>query len=842
MNIYRNTPNYYINRNTNSILRNKNPYFSTDKIRNNIILNTTYNKVNNYEGKFKTNLYNFNKNSSLKYNNKYYHNYYNHYNNMKNQNEIISTIKKSFERLKNKIGSLQKIIDENSIYDKNNTFNKEQNFKSIEKNNKSKNIYNNIYINIDKDDNKFLLYDNNCLDNNDKNNQLSNISPYEILNERKREIAKNDLIKIKSNKKSRSSNNIIISNFNGKINLKKSNLNGNKKNKLLNNINTFTFTKNYYLKDNYNQYNNIINDKSNNLNNNNLNIETNRIIKTTESENFSDFTNDLVNILQTNSSVCDTIPNLNKNNNNPMHNNKKIIEMQKSKENDFVLKSNISKVDEGINVRMSLNNSQQKKDDIKDEIKPINNKKMEFKISKERISIINNKKSDNNKNEKLSSDKNKVEKNFYKSRKISNNENKEKIYKTINLKNKENEKKIYKKLIINEKKRFSKNLIKVNKATNKMNKKENNKKEIINITDNTNLISKSNKKRFISNKNLLKNKIKTETNLLNRNKINLKTNGITSLKRNQKPTIKTRYNSKTNPLKNDIINKKSKIKENTIIKKNKTITLRNQEKISKNIKKIKKKYNIINNSNIKIKKQSTTSSEEKNEKLLNQIISETESKQKDKGQFHIKFNLENNTFIKYNQNDLINLCSYTDKQNKKIFHKQFDNKIYNEILKSKISLIPIIKKNYNINNFKINKNYKLNENLEEKEIIPDLYLENNNVDVKSLEKTLKRSIEKTFNKKYEKRKDENYMSYSDDTKEKNIGNENNIKIKGKNLFNEIKQLFQEDSQEEEEDEDKDNNDEDNFDNDDYIINDEGKESSINENSEAQISKEEEEIE
>ena len=838
MNIYRNTPNYYIKRNSNSIYRYKNHNFSTEKRKNYKLFNSTYNQFNNYDGNYKTSLYNFNKNSSLIHNNNYYYQHYKHHNNMMNNNEIIRTIKNSFERLKNKINSLQKIIDDNSIYDKNsNTFNKDinkQNFKSIEKINKSKNIFNNIYINIDKDENKYMIYDNNFIKKEEKNNMLGNIQPHQTFNEKKTELIRNDFGKEKFNKKSRSSNNIIVTNFNDKNKLKRNYLNENNKYKLLNKINSLAYPKMSYLKDNYSN-NNIYNNNMMILNNdNNLNNEVIKIVKN-ESENFSELANDLVNIIQINNPFSDTNQHLNNNINNLMYNNsiinnKKSFKMVKSKENDFILKPNISKVDEGINVRMSLNTSQ-KKDDNKEEIKSTILKNNDFKISNERISFINNKNL-NNKN-KLPSD-NKIEKNYSISYKLSNNENKEKRYKKISIKNKEkvNENKINKKHIINEKKLISKNKVKENKLVKK---KEKIKNEIINITENNNLISKNNKTKFTDNKKLQKNKNKTETNLLYKNKHDLKIKGI-----NNPSKLKIKENSKTDGLKkSNKTNKNKIIKGNKITKKSEISPLIKKENNSKN-----KKRNIntnINNSNNKIRKQSTTSSEEKNEKLINQIISETELKQKEKGKFHIKFNLEKNTFINYNQNDLIQICLYTDSQNKEIIHKQFDYNIYNEILKSKINIIPIIKKNYNSKNFKINKNYKLNENLDERDIIPDLYLENNDGDFKSLEKTLERSIEKTFNKKYEKRKDENYMSYSDNKKSINLGNENNNKIKGKNLFNQIQQLFQDESQEEEENED-DNNYEDNFDNDDYIINDNGKESFIDESIEDHFSKEDNDIE
>ena len=73
---------------------------------------------------------------------------------------------------------------------------------------------------------------------------------------------------------------------------------------------------------------------------------------------------------------------------------------------------------------------------------------------------------------------------------------------------------------------------------------------------------------------------------------------------------------------------------------------------------------------------------------------------------------------------------------------------YMEMLKSKKNITPCIKK-YNKDEVKINENYINVEDLSEKDIIPDLCQEEDE-DIKSLEKSLESSIDKSFDKKYER--------------------------------------------------------------------------------------------
>ena len=541
-----------------------------------------------------------------------------------------------------------------------------------------------------------------------------------------------------------------------------------------------------------------------------------------ESQNMSELANDILNLLKIdnyeysnnlNRNICyDKINEKNFFDKKINYNNE--IKVRQIKENNFILNPSISKVDEGINVRMSLSQLNNSNDNI---IKGLENNKNkidkneQFKITKnERLSFINQ--NINNTQEK----KNKILSTDYE---IGNQlsiffNTSVNIESKVNDNNKNKEKKILKNRNTNNKASNTKqNSINLNESHNKKikyNKKEEKEKIIKNknIVNNINLKPKIKINIKNDSKNLQKNKIKTETNMPNKNKLSKaikKSNNFI----NQKPiTKKEEFSKKLNLNKNS--NKTNNLNKNKLKKRNINIK--------------------IEKSNNNVKNQSTTSSEEKNEKLINQIIKETESiqKKKKKGKLHIQFNLKKNRYINYNQNDLINICTYTNDSNEKIDNRNFDINIYNEILKSKMNLMPIIKKNYSIKNFKINKNYKLNENLEEKEIVPDLYTENKSGNFKSLEKVLERSIEKTFNKKYEKRKNENenYISYSDNKKEIKKGLTGDIK--GKNLFNEIQQMFKEDSADEEHEENENDN-SNNYENDDYIIKDFEKESFLIEN-------------
>ena len=153
-------------------------------------------------------------------------------------------------------------------------------------------------------------------------------------------------------------------------------------------------------------------------------------------------------------------------------------------------------------------------------------------------------------------------------------------------------------------------------------------------------------------------------------------------------------------------------------------------------------FNINKSENTKIK-YNNENEKKPNDLLINQIMSKFKNKEKSKQNHRVKINLSNNIIIHFNQNDLITKMQ--------IYKKQNDNPLPSKenLLKTKIYPYPIIKKNFNLNDIKINKNYKLVENLDEKQIVPELYKENSE-DCKSLEKSLEKSIDKLFYKYCEK--------------------------------------------------------------------------------------------
>ena len=115
-----NSPYFNIKQNFTPIFRkkyNKSYNLSTNK-RNNYITINYQNNRNYNKDILKTNYNNFNQESSMIHNNNYYYQHYHRYNNnekIENKTDIIITIKKSFERLKNQLNSLQNIINNNSI-------------------------------------------------------------------------------------------------------------------------------------------------------------------------------------------------------------------------------------------------------------------------------------------------------------------------------------------------------------------------------------------------------------------------------------------------------------------------------------------------------------------------------------------------------------------------------------------------------------------------------------------------------------------------------------------------------------------------------------------------------
>ena len=128
----------------------------------------------------------------------------------------------------------------------------------------------------------------------------------------------------------------------------------------------------------------------------------------------------------------------------------------------------------------------------------------------------------------------------------------------------------------------------------------------------------------------------------------------------------------------------------------------------------------------KIKKKIEDSTEE-NFDLIEQIINETNLEEKKKKNRKIIFETEKNEYINY-------------KAKEKVMKNDKKMEYYFTLLKSKIKLNPIIK-NFDKNEIKINNNYISNENLEEYEMLGDLYNIFYLKDINDLDNKLKNNID-----------------------------------------------------------------------------------------------------
>ena len=98
--------------------------------------------------------------------------------------------------------------------------------------------------------------------------------------------------------------------------------------------------------------------------------------------------------------------------------------------------------------------------------------------------------------------------------------------------------------------------------------------------------------------------------------------------------------------------------------------------------------------------------------------------------------MEKNKYINYNLKEKVN------RNDKKM-------EFYLTLLKSKTKFNPVIK-SFDVNDIKINKDYFLNENLEEYEMLGDLYNIFYLKDINDLDKKLKNNIDNLIqNKKFE---------------------------------------------------------------------------------------------
>ena len=111
-----------------------------------------------------------------------------------------------------------------------------------------------------------------------------------------------------------------------------------------------------------------------------------------------------------------------------------------------------------------------------------------------------------------------------------------------------------------------------------------------------------------------------------------------------------------------------------------------------------------------------------------------------KSKKHISFNLDNNIFIKFRKDDFITKSEITTQNGEIYNHPKKDMTYYQNELK--LSRPKPIIKTFLTKDIKINKDYILVENLPERQILPDLYDDFEEDDLKSLEKSLERSVDK----------------------------------------------------------------------------------------------------
>ena len=107
---------------------------------------------------------------------------------------------------------------------------------------------------------------------------------------------------------------------------------------------------------------------------------------------------------------------------------------------------------------------------------------------------------------------------------------------------------------------------------------------------------------------------------------------------------------------------------------------------------------------------------------------------------HISFNLNNNILIKFNKDDLITNSEIITQTGETYIQQKKNMNLYQNELKL-VKPKPIIK-TFLSKDIKINKDYILVENLPERQILPDLYDDFEEEEIKSLEKSLERPTDK----------------------------------------------------------------------------------------------------
>ena len=209
--------------------------------------------------------------------------------------------------------------------------------------------------------------------------------------------------------------------------------------------------------------------------------------------------------------------------------------------------------------------------------------------------------------------------------------------------------------------------------------------------------------------------------------------------------------------------------------------------------------------NLVINESEHKSLEDTNKSTMNNELESKESKEKLKKGRRIEINLDKNIYFHYKiQSSLTDYYEIYNKNHERINMKKnfMDLDDYMKILKSKDKLKPRIKK-YDKNKIYVNKDYANAEDLSERDIIPDLYEEEED-DIRSLEKSLERSIDKSFDKSYDK-----WYGHSLNDKINDVSgsisdsyNLTESQNKGRKLINQLNQMFIEEVDERDENDEK----------------------------------------
>ena len=214
-----------------------------------------------------------------------------------------------------------------------------------------------------------------------------------------------------------------------------------------------------------------------------------------------------------------------------------------------------------------------------------------------------------------------------------------------------------------------------------------------------------------------------------------------------------------------------------------------KEDENENIKIIEKRKNDDTMSN-KININKNTDILEDDDEILKEIIKNIEKpKNKKTKNNHIEINLDNNIKIGFIPKDLITVYEIIKEPSLSLSDKAYQINqnflLYEKLLKKNIKPVPIIKK-FDKKEILINANYILNENLDIKDMIS---YNDNDEEIKNLERSFEKSIDKSFDKSYEKSFERSYnnnmsLNHSNLSESQNLTQNNNHSLSiNDNSFN-----------------------------------------------------------